>query len=267
MSGQQRVGIAGVTHRQLVYFHGIPGSALELSLVADFQPPDTQVFAPDRCADSPDLDFQAYCDVLAARIIWMFPSDPIDLVGFSLGARLAIELGIRLGDRIGAVDLIAPAAPPECGVALADMAGGAVFRLARDAPRRFASVSDARVPALAIGASVVAGMAVVLTSIVSPDKVFVFLLQSSGAIILNVYLLIALAQIALRRKMEAAGEALGVKVWLFPWVSYLLVGGIVAVLALMASLPDQREQVGLCALIFGGALLAYRLKRGAPLAR
>ena len=134
-----------------------------------------------------------------------------------------------------------------------------------DAPRRFASVSDARVPALAIGASVVAGMAVVLTSIVSPDKVFVFLLQSSGAIILNVYLLIALAQIALRRKMEAAGEALGVKVWLFPWVSYLLVGGIVAVLALMASLPDQREQVGLCALIFGGALLAYRLKRGAPL--
>lgn len=144
MSGQQRVGIAGVTHRQLVYFHGIPGSALELSLVADFQPPDTQVFAPDRCADSPDLDFQAYCDVLAARIIWMFPSDPIDLVGFSLGARLAIELGIRLGDRIGAVDLIAPAAPPECGVALADMAGGAVFRLARDAPRRFGVLAFAQ---------------------------------------------------------------------------------------------------------------------------
>ena len=46
-------------------------------------------------------------------------------------------MGIRLGDRVGAVDLIAPAAPLECGVALADMAGGAVFQMARDAPRRF----------------------------------------------------------------------------------------------------------------------------------
>jgi len=132
-----------------------------------------------------------------------------------------------------------------------------------DAPVHFARVSSAKVPAAAILISALAGGAVVLTSVISPDKVFVFLLQSSGAIILNVYLLIALAQIALRRRMARAGEVPAVKVWLFPWVSYGVVAGIVAVLALMASQPDQREQVGLCALVFVGALAAYGARRRA----
>ena len=130
-----------------------------------------------------------------------------------------------------------------------------------DAPAIFAKVSGRRVPAVAIAVSSIAGLAVVLTSIVSPDKVFVFLLQSSGAIILSVYMLIALAQIALRRRLQAQGVLLSVKVWLFPWISYALVAGIVAVLALMAATPDQRVQVGLCAALFAGAVAAYALRR------
>ena len=135
-----------------------------------------------------------------------------------------------------------------------------------DAPALFGRISGRKVPDLAIVASSLAGFAMVLTSIVSPDKVFVFLLQSSGAIILCVYLLIALSQIALRRRMDAAGEIPAVKVWLFPWVSYALVAGILAVLALMASLPEQREQVGLCAALFAAMLGAYALRKrlGAP---
>jgi len=135
-----------------------------------------------------------------------------------------------------------------------------------DAPALFGRISGRKVPDLAIVASSLAGFAMVLTSIVSPDKVFVFLLQSSGAIILCVYLLIALSQIALRRRMDAAGEIPAVKVWLFPWVSYALVAGILAVLALMASLPEQREQVGLCAALFAAMLSAYALRKrwGAP---
>jgi L-asparagine transporter-like permease len=89
----------------------------------------------------------------------------------------------------------------------------------------------------------VAGFVVVLTSIISPDGVFTFLLQSSGATILSVYLLISLSQIALRRRIEATGERLSVKVWAFPAVSYAAVGGIMAVLVMMALMPDQRLQV------------------------
>ena len=52
---------------------------------------------------------------------------------------------------------------------------------------------------------------------VSPDTVFPFLLNSSGAIILFVYLLIAISQIVLRRRTPP--EKLTVKMWLFPVLS------------------------------------------------
>lgn len=133
-----------------------------------------------------------------------------------------------------------------------------------DAPALFATVSKSRVPAPAILVTSLAGFAVVLTSIVSPDHVFTFLLESSGATILSVYSLIALAQIALRRRLQAQGEALSVKVWLFPWVSYALIAGIVAVLVMMAVTPDQKMQVGLCAAMFLFVLAMYAFWKRRP---
>jgi GABA permease len=94
----------------------------------------------------------------------------------------------------------------------------------------------------------------------------VFLLQSSGAIILCVYLLIALAQIRLRRRMEARGEILTVRVWLFPWASYGLVAGILAVFVLMAATPGQTLQIALSTLTFvfsvGVYFLGWRGRKG-----
>jgi GABA permease len=128
-----------------------------------------------------------------------------------------------------------------------------------DAPMFFASVSGVRVPLLAILTSSVLGFLVVVSSILSPGGIFVFLLQSSGAIILCVYLLIALAQIRLRRRMEAAGEELPVRVWLFPWTSYALVAGILAVFVLMAATPGQMLQIMLSTLTFVFAVGVYFL--------
>ena len=54
------------------------------------------------------------------------------------------------------------------------------------------------VPAIAILASSVVGFLCVIAAAVSPDTIFAFLLNSSGAIILFVYLLIAISQIVLR---------------------------------------------------------------------
>ncbi len=128
-----------------------------------------------------------------------------------------------------------------------------------DAPAFWGHVSGAHVPGRAIFVSSVAGFAIVLSSILSPKGIFVFLLQSSGAIILSVYLLISLSQIQLRRRMDAAGEAVPVRVWLFPWVSYACVLGIVAVLVMMATLPDQALQVGLSAAVFVVSAAMYGL--------
>ena len=126
-----------------------------------------------------------------------------------------------------------------------------------DAPARLGMVSARKVPDLAIVVSCIAGFLVVLSSILSPGGIYLFLLQSSGATILAIYMVIALAQIRLRRAMDAAGEVTAVRVWLFPWLSYLCVGGILAVLAMMLWMPDQRLQVELSLAVSAVSVAAY----------
>ena len=53
---------------------------------------------------------------------------------------------------------------------------------------------------------------------------------------------VALGEIRLRRRLESEGVKPTLKMWLFPWLSWLLVGGIVVVLILMALTPDLRKE-------------------------
>jgi GABA permease len=86
----------------------------------------------------------------------------------------------------------------------------------------------------------VVGFLCVIMAGVAPGTVFLFLLNSSGAIVLFVYLLIALSQIVLRRRTPA--EKLRVKMWFFPTLSILTVVGIVGVLVQMAFDSSARGQ-------------------------
>jgi GABA permease len=85
-------------------------------------------------------------------------------------------------------------------------------------------VSGRGVPHLAIVCSSVVGFLCVIMAGVAPGTVFLFLLNSSGAIVLFVYLLIALSQIVLRRRTPP--EKLRIKMWFFPTLSILTVAGI-----------------------------------------
>ena len=87
------------------------------------------------------------------------------------------------------------------------------------------------VPAAAILASSVVGLFCVIAAAVSPDTIFAFLLNSSGAIILFVYLLIAISQIVLRYRTDES--KLRVKMWLFPVLSILTAVAILAILVQM----------------------------------
>jgi pimeloyl-ACP methyl ester carboxylesterase len=123
-----------------VYLHGIPGSGAELQL-----PPGLSlesVWTPDRIVDAPALPFSAYLDHLENSVRNHIVDGPIHLIGFSLGARMAIEMGVRLGERVSTIDLVSPAAPLECGVDLGKMAGGTVFGIARKAPLCFAHLTQ-----------------------------------------------------------------------------------------------------------------------------
>jgi L-asparagine transporter-like permease len=135
-----------------------------------------------------------------------------------------------------------------------------------DAPAMFGQLSARKVPAIGIVTAALFGYGVVLSSVVSPGGLFAFLVQSSGATILCVYLLIVFAQIALRQRLERAGENLSVRVWLFPLVSYVAAASILAVLVMMLLSPDEFSEVALSTGVFIACLIAwqFRARLGRP---
>ena len=83
-----------------------------------------------------------------------------------------------------------------------------------------------------------------------------------GAVALFVYLLIAVAQVRLRRRLEREEpEALTFKMWLFPYLSYVTIAGMVVVIAAMGIDPDTRREFLLSLLIFATILGAYGVTR------
>jgi GABA permease len=130
-----------------------------------------------------------------------------------------------------------------------------VLAARREAPLGLMKVSRSGVPRAAILFSSIVGFLCVIAAAVSPDTVFLFLLNSSGAVILFVYLLIALSQIVLRRRTSP--EKLVVKMWLFPALSFVVVVAIVAVLVQMAFNPDTLIQLLLSLLSWGVLLVIF----------
>jgi GABA permease len=112
-----------------------------------------------------------------------------------------------------------------------------------DAPQALVALSRRRVPARAILIGSSFGYFAVVLSIVSPEKVFAFLVNASGALMVIVYLLACWAHLRLRRRIERdAPERLAVKVWLFPWLSWLTIAAMVGVLGAMAFTPSLASQ-------------------------
>ncbi len=140
-----------------------------------------------------------------------------------------------------------------------------LFELAArvDAPRVLGALAGNRVPVFGTLAGCVAGAAAALAQLFMRDDVFTLLASTSGDIILFIYLIIALAQIRARRRLEAAGATLTLKVWLFPALSYGVIGAILAVLALLAFIPDQRMTLALSALAVATVFGALAVKRRA----
>ncbi|HUO40578.1 MAG TPA: amino acid permease, partial [Mycobacterium sp.] len=88
-----------------------------------------------------------------------------------------------------------------------------VLAARREAPAKLVEVTPRGVPAYAILSSAVIGLLCVIAAAFAPDTIFAFLLNSSGAIILFVYLLIVISQIVLRYRTP--DSQLKVKMWLF----------------------------------------------------
>jgi len=165
------------------------------------------------------------------------------------------EMGIPYADHImNAVVLTAVLSCLNSGMYTASRM---LFVLAarREAPAQLVAVTRRGVPAAAILASSVVGLLCVIAAAFWEKTIFAFLLNSSGAIILFVYLLIAISQIVLRYRTDES--KLRVKMWLFPVLSILTAVGILAILVQMGIQADVRSQLVLSVLSWAVVLVFY----------
>ena len=130
-----------------------------------------------------------------------------------------------------------------------------VLAARREAPVGLITVNRRGVPMAAILTSTVVGFLCVIAAAVAPDTVFLFLLNSSGAIILFVYLLIAVSQLILRRRTPP--EKLQVKMWLYPVLTIATITAMLAVLVLMYVEESTRSQLVLSVLAWVIVLVLY----------
>jgi GABA permease len=134
-----------------------------------------------------------------------------------------------------------------------------VLAARREAPAQLVKVNGRGVPMVAILASSVVGFLCVIAAAIDEDGVFLFLLNSSGAIILFVYLLITISQIVLR--LRADDSTLKVKMWLFPGLSILTTVAILAVLLQMGLTGSVRSQLVLSLLSWAVVLVLYAVNK------
>jgi L-asparagine transporter-like permease len=131
------------------------------------------------------------------------------------------------------------------------------------APRSLSMTGENKVPRLGIVIGCIAGLLAALAQLYLREDIFTLLASTSGDIILFVYMIIAFAQIRQRQKLEAQGVELKLKMWLFPWLSYAVIGGIFGVLVLLAFIPDQQTTLVLSLLTVLVVLGALAVRRRA----
>ncbi|MFF8727341.1 amino acid permease [Streptomyces sp. NPDC015171] len=110
-------------------------------------------------------------------------------------------------------------------------------------PKALAKLSGG-VPRIAVLTSCFFGFVCVLLSYWRPDDVFPWLLNMIGAVILVVWIFIAVSQLMLRRRIEReAPEKLVVRMWGFPWLTWIALAAMAAIFVLMAREADTRVQL------------------------
>ncbi|WP_432014831.1 amino acid permease [Streptomyces cucumeris] len=130
-----------------------------------------------------------------------------------------------------------------------------------DAPAAFARTNSRGVPQAAILGSVVFGFVAVWFNYQWKDTVFDFLLNSSGAIALFVWLVICFTQLRMRGIiLRENPDKLVVRMWLFPYLTWLTIAMISFVLVYMLTDDAGREQVLLSALV-AALVVAFALVR------
>jgi L-asparagine transporter-like permease len=131
-----------------------------------------------------------------------------------------------------------------------------------DAPQGMVRLNCRRVPVGSVLMGALAGFLGIIAATEAPQVVFDFLVSSSGAVIVFIYMAIAMSQIVLRYRRERAGEpAPAVNMWFFPWLSYAGIAGMSAVLIAMAFTAGLQQDFKFSCITLLVAVSAYGITR------
>jgi aromatic amino acid permease len=141
-----------------------------------------------------------------------------------------------------------------------------------DAPAVAARVSRRGVPAVAVWVSVAFGVVAVGLNWLLPETLLAILLNAVGAVLLVVWVLVAVSQLRLRPRLEAAaresGTPMPLRAWGYPWLTWAVLVALAALVVLMLSDAAARAQLAATAgvvvviLVAYAALQAVRRRRG-----
>jgi len=127
-----------------------------------------------------------------------------------------------------------------------------------DAPKALVRLNERRVPTGSVLIGAAAGFVGIIAATETPQAVFDFLVSSSGALVVFVYMAIVVAQIRLRLRRERAGDPPpAIVMWLFPWVSIAAILAMGAVLVAMAFTPALERDFYASILTLSVAVIAY----------
>lgn len=132
-----------------------------------------------------------------------------------------------------------------------------------EAPASWSKLGRRSVPTVTILASTVVGFLTVVLNYIAPETVFLFLANTSGAIALYVWLVISVSQLRLRRTLDAGNLAqLKVKMWAYPYLTWLTIAALLALLVGMAFIDSTRgeffDSLALAAVVVTVGVLKYR---------
>jgi len=131
-----------------------------------------------------------------------------------------------------------------------------------DAPASMIRLNARRVPMGSVLAGSAAGFLGIILATQAPQQVFDFLVSSTGAVVIFVYVITTSAQIKLRNDRRREGRAEpSIRMWLFPWLSYATIAGMGVVLIAMAITPSLQLDFKLSCVTLAVTVIAYRIRK------
>lgn len=183
--------------------------------------------------------------LIAALVPW---NDPL-LGQASYGAyRRTLEL-IGVPGAKWIMNFVVLTSVSSCMVSAHYTASRMLFSLAKrgDAPQIFRRTrGKTGIPANAVISSCLLAVVMALINFVGflrPKDILDVLMNVTGMVAMLVYMAIAISQLNMRRKLEAEGRPLMIRMWLFPWLTYaviLILGGSII---FMLFVDEYREVV------------------------